>query len=68
MNHPVEELFQRKKTDRHLSFTVYIIVILVLIGLLVIIGTFMGKSQLFFGGISGNFTKEEMNTLSGLNL
>jgi len=48
MNHPVEELFQRKKTDRRLSFTVYIIVILVLIGLLVIIGSFMGMRMMHY--------------------
>lgn len=39
---PVPELNQRKSTDRRLSFSVYIIVILVLIGLLAVLGTFMG--------------------------
>ena len=39
---PLPELNQRKKTDRHLSFGGYIIAMLVLIGLVVTIGIFMG--------------------------
>lgn len=58
MTSPIPELNQRKKTDRRLSFTIYITAILILIGLLVVIGSFVGmrwahyfpyKAEYYFG-------------------
>ena len=43
MTSPVPELNQRRKTDKYLSFGVYIIIILVLIGLLLAVATFISK-------------------------
>jgi len=43
MTSPVPELNQRRKTDKYLSFGVYIIIILILIGLLLAVATFISK-------------------------
>lgn len=42
MNREIPELRQRKVTDHRLSFAVYFIVIVILIGLIIAIGTFIG--------------------------